>query len=544
MKIDRLIIKNFKGLASFDVRLGGRNATIRGQNGTGKTTVVDALTWALACKMNGGRTSSIDRYDETGRRGAAKNCSVEVAFTDGTTFRRESNGSAKFCVNGVPVTAKEYAAEIANFTNGAAELLITPQSFCRLKWQDMRALLLKIVGDISNDEIIARFEELAPLADFLKKDTPDQILRRAKDARKGLDAELKAIPARIDELQRKNPAPDITAAELQSKIAELQTVADEKSAELAAMQDSIQKIASLNAQINTLERAKLDAESRRAKTENQLERTTIRLNALRNEYAALAKATTGTCPTCGAIIQNKKISEIRQQLADITSKGTAHAASQKNLQTAIATLNDEIATIASQITSLKNTAAASDFKNIDANHRALIAQRDALFEKIARAKSMLAAIDNNDTAARIAELRNTEKAVSAKISSLDQEIYLAETFVKRKTELLEDAINANFQFVRFRLSEDFKTTDGQRTTFEPMIGGVGYQQLSKGERLKADLDILRALQKFYGVELPVFIDDAESITSNSLVSLPNQTIRLMVAEGVAALQVDVDSAEG
>ena len=71
-----------------------------------------------------------------------------------------------------------------------------------------------------------------------------------------------------------------------------------------------------------------------------------------------------------------------------------------------------------------------------------------------------------------------------------------------------------------------------------MIGGVPYSSLSKGEKLKAALDILNAVQKHYGLKMPLVIDDAESYTANSFVDLDNQLILCKVAE--ADLKVAID----
>ena len=67
-----------------------------------------------------------------------------------------------------------------------------------------------------------------------------------------------------------------------------------------------------------------------------------------------------------------------------------------------------------------------------------------------------------------------------------------------------------------------QSTGEYKPTCAAMLHGVPYAALSKGEQLKAALDIWRTLQKVYGVELPLMIDDAESYTRNSFVDVPNQ----------------------
>ena len=74
-----------------------------------------------------------------------------------------------------------------------------------------------------------------------------------------------------------------------------------------------------------------------------------------------------------------------------------------------------------------------------------------------------------------------------------------------------------------------------------MIDGVPYNSgLNRGAKLKAALDILKTLQRFYSIELPIFIDDAESYTSNSLVKIPNQLFLLKAVEGQDVLKIEVE----
>ena len=130
----------------------------------------------------------------------------------------------------------------------------------------------------------------------------------------------------------------------------------------------------------------------------------------------------------------------------------------------------------------------------------------------------------------IEELKQRETKLNVEVADLQKQINLAEKFQRQKIKTIEDAINAKFEVVKFKMF-DTCINGAVKEICESMIGGVTFDNLSKGEQLKASLDILKTMQEFYKVELPVWIDDAESYTSNSLVDLPNQIFYLKAVEG-------------
>ena len=61
--------------------------------------------------------------------------------------------------------------------------------------------------------------------------------------------------------------------------------------------------------------------------------------------------------------------------------------------------------------------------------------------------------------------------------------------------------------------------------------------------MKAALDIVSTLSKFYDIELPIFIDDAESYTSNSMIEVKNQVFRLAAVEGIKELNITIETSQ-
>ena len=47
IRLKKMTLKNFKGIKDFEISLDGLDASIYGDNGTGKTTLYDAFMWLL-----------------------------------------------------------------------------------------------------------------------------------------------------------------------------------------------------------------------------------------------------------------------------------------------------------------------------------------------------------------------------------------------------------------------------------------------------------------------------------------------------------------
>lgn len=129
------------------------------------------------------------------------------------------------------------------------------------------------------------------------------------------------------------------------------------------------------------------------------------------------------------------------------------------------------------------------------------------------------------TKARIEELEAEEESISQKVQELEAQQYQIEEFTKTKVELLENAINSNFEIVRFRLF-DTQINDGLVECCDTLVNGVPYADVNNAHKILAGLDIIKTLSRFYNTSAPIFIDNRESI--NSLHTISAQIISLIV----------------
>ncbi len=134
--------------------------------------------------------------------------------------------------------------------------------------------------------------------------------------------------------------------------------------------------------------------------------------------------------------------------------------------------------------------------------------------------------------ARIEELEQEEVKLSQEYEKIEHGIYLCEMFIKSKVAMLSDKINSRFENVSFRLFVD-QVNGGLKEDCEVMVRNekgvlVPYANVNNAGKINAGLEIIEVLSSYYNVYMPVFVDNAESVTKLKEVSM--QVIRLVVSE--------------
>lgn len=277
MKLLKLNLQNFKGIRNSEFDFGGIDATIYGDNATGKTTVFDSLCWLLFGK------DSLDRADfeiktlENGEPIHKVNHEVEAEFLndDGNSFTlrrvyREKYSSPRggdtkltghttdYFINDVPVKEKEYKQYINDvIAEDVFKLITNPLYFNeQYSWQNRRKLLLEISGDIKDEEVINSRSELTRLAELLNGRTVDEQRKIVAAKKTAINKELDMIPVRIDEALR-NKA-DIATSE--SKL-----ITDIETLNKSINELENQKATIINGFSSTEKRSKIDEIGRQLK---------------------------------------------------------------------------------------------------------------------------------------------------------------------------------------------------------------------------------------------------------------------------------------
>ena len=110
-----------------------------------------------------------------------------------------------------------------------------------------------------------------------------------------------------------------------------------------------------------------------------------------------------------------------------------------------------------------------------------------------------------------------------------------DAFIRYKTQTVESSINSLFRLATFRLFRQ-QANGGVEERCDVTCDGVPYSSLNNGMRINVGIDIINTLSDHYGVRVPLFVDNAESVTS--LEQTGAQVIRLVVSAQDKALRFE------
>lgn len=272
--IKRMHLLNFKAFKDFTIEFNEHITTIQGRNGSGKTTIFDAFTWLLFGKNSDDRKDfGIKTKDADGN--VIENVPHEVSailLVNGeeiTLCRRlvekwqKKRGSAvaeftgnteERLFNDVPCSVKEWSEKIDNIcTEQVFKFITNPLYFNQQKPDVQRAMLFRMAGNISDDEIAADSEDFRALLNKLTGKTLDEYKKEIAAKKKRIKAEIDTIPDRIDERKRDMPEAsdwDAINASIAEKKQQKETceaqIADASQAYAAANDERMKKIKTLS----------------------------------------------------------------------------------------------------------------------------------------------------------------------------------------------------------------------------------------------------------------------------------------------------------
>lgn len=458
MRINTLKLENFQGITALEVSPFGENIEIRGDNATGKTTIGNAITWLLYSKpLDGAKNFNPKPKDPKGSDAHFLDTIVEAALdisgvvitlkktlkenwakTKGSP-EKEFKGNVTECfIDGVPTTATKFQERVDTICPPDwVRILTSPFYFAEdLPWQERRAKLLEMCGNIPDTEVIAAVPELEELNTLLQVSGSDTLYSidgyaaMKKAEMKKINTELQGIVPRVDEatkaipdvanftkkalnidikeardqkaeLERKRAALSESAIKAQTEIEINRLIMEQAKARVAFEGEENTKVRKSQNDKEILEKKLRNLREMRI-TENNfldtqnrtLEMMTKARKALLEEYSEVSTETYSgidTCPTCGQALPPERMEAAQanwneqksKRLEAINQRGKKECGKEK-----IADTKGQIEQIQAKITGMDSEIAA-----LTADIEAVVIPEIAKFETTETYQDLQSKID-------------------------------------------------------------------------------------------------------------------------------------------------------
>jgi len=566
LKILSVSMKGFKNhidKATFQL---SDHSIITGDNGLGKTTIGEAATWCLlGCNLVGNEKSDGSLLNDI-----SKSMEVGITFeSDGETYEliRHRTKATKIYLNGKEIKNHElikfYGDKQTFFT------IFNPEYFPNLAPKDAKAFMTGILKEISNQEVFSQMTEYE--VNLLKDNdftNPNIFLENTRAEIKERENDITYLEGFRDankvavEVSEPLSFDDSRLVTLDKELEDINESTAVIPSNTTATKESIKSIE------RELYKAKMTSENPKIDKHaiTDVSGMVYKDNHLRIEWAELNKELKSLCnkikcPECSTEIDldESRKEKIKARFSKIEKEGwklktEILAAERKNkeiqdehkksLEAHMATCNELISELGVELDNEKQILLEMDTANrkgVENHQSERLEQRNIIKLEIAQLKEeQLKVTNHNATRQRVIDkieegkiaVEKAEKDIEkdkAVISSHQHMLSAAKSFNHTKLEMQTTSINQYLDKVTVQLSELVKSTGEMKDAFKINYDGKEFNVLSHSEKIKAGLEIANLVMNITGVVVPIFIDNAEAITSYTE---PNtQVIEARVVEG-------------
>lgn len=173
------------------------------------------------------------------------------------------------------------------------------------------------------------------------------------------------------------------------------------------------------------------------------------------------------------------------------------------------------------------------FEDVPGNKQELRVQISTVMKQISNVdadiKIAQAAVTEKEK--RVAELNEELKSLGQVQADIEKNIDTVLNFSIQKNKALAEKINPHFKHFQFSFL-DYTIEGNPVETCKMICNGVNYfDGLNYSDKILCDIDLLRGLQALNGLNLPIFVDNSESINTTRLPNTEQQMIVLRVTDG-------------
>ena len=590
-QITSLMLSGFKSYEEPTELVFGNPTVITGGNGRGKSSIADAIAFAVTgCPFFGER--GIDRLHNENNPDAA----IRMCFVDETGTLHELNRTRR--KNRMTITYDGYEIRQLDLADlfGERDVFLSifnPLYFIEELGEDGKKLLERYLPTIPHETVLSQLSE--PVREHLKNETilsPEGSLKRCREEIRGLEERITYLRGQKDLAASQGESHEqaeqeltLQADTLREEIAELEQrqfsgmdVSDmqERLVELSgryeeAARDERTDTSKLREQLQTLREkiARREGEQYQSKFTEALAEASARVKDLgvryQRESAAYKAFHAGMeCPACHRSVTEQSLPEVQAALKKVLSELYAAGSEQraqlielqemdkKAADTFAQFKEDDLGKWAAEAAEMEQRC-ASLAEQASAETECLRAEIQTLTadleygnlsqaeydrlgtcrEELRQSEAKIAALQDM-TAAQLPDFDREIAQANANIAEIKRKMADVIAYISKRAELTFSQLKMNR--VEISLYDVVKSTGEVKDTFKFQYGGRRYDPLSLSEKIRAGMEVSELMKRLTGRNYPVFVDNMESVDDLANVRPTGQIIMAKCVSG-AALQV-------
>lgn len=590
-QITSLMLSGFKSYEEPTELVFGNPTVITGGNGRGKSSIADAIAFAVTgCPFFGER--GIDRLHNENNPDVA----IRMCFVDETGTLHELNRTRR--KNRMTITYDGYEIrqlDLADFFGERDVFLsiLNPLYFIEELGEDGKKLLERYLPTIPHETVLSQLSE--PVREHLKNETilsPEGSLKRCREEIRSLEERITYLRGQKDLAASQGESHEQAEQEvtLQADILRREIVELEQrqfsSMDVSAMQERLVELSGryeeaarderadtskLREQLQLLREkiARREVEKYQSKFTEALAEASARVKDLgvryQRENAAYKAFHAGMeCPACHRSVTEQSLSEVQAALKKVLSELYAAGSEQraqlielqemdkKAADTFARFKEDDLGKWAAEAAEMEQRC-ASLAEQASAETECLRAEIQTLTadleygnlsqaeydrlgtcrEELRQSEAKIAALQDM-TAAQLPDFDREIAQANANIAEIKRKMADVIAYISKRAELTFSQLKMNR--VEISLYDVVKSTGEVKDTFKFQYGGRRYDRLSLSEKIRAGMEVSELMKRLTGRNYPVFVDNMESVDDLANVRPTGQIIMAKCVSG-AALQV-------
>jgi hypothetical protein len=227
-----------------------------------------------------------------------------------------------------------------------------------------------------------------------------------------------------------------------------------------------------------------------------------------------------------------EISEAQDEVAELTKQIEEEQSKFTELPESVDMTNDEeYLAVTARIAELEEK--LKSFDDVPGKKQELRMQISNVMKQISNVdadiKIAQAAVTEKEK--RVAELNEELKSLGQVQADIEKNIDTVLNFSIQKNKALAEKINPYFKHFQFSFL-DYTIEGNPVETCKMICNGIDYNSgLNHSDKILCEVDLLNGLQEMNGLNLPIWIDDSESVNIDRIPMLDRQMIILRVTDG-------------